>query len=49
VRHETGLVAATYPRKEAEEEAARFLAGRAYLPSTQAGDVLATHRRAGRA
>jgi hypothetical protein len=46
VRHETGLVAATYPRAEAESEAARFLADRPYLPSVRAGEVLATHRRA---
>jgi hypothetical protein len=46
VRHETGVVGASYPRGEAEEEAASFLAGREYLPSAQAGEVLATHRRA---
>ena len=46
VRHETGVVGASYPRGEAESEAASFLAGREYLPSAQAGDVLATHRRA---
>jgi hypothetical protein len=46
VRHESGLVAAGYPREEAIGEAARFLAGRAYLPSSAAGDVLAVHRRA---
>jgi hypothetical protein len=46
VRHESGLVAAGYPREEAIGEAARFLAGRAYLPSSAAGDVLAQHRRA---
>jgi hypothetical protein len=45
VRHESGLVAATYPREEAEAEAARFLAGRPYLPSARAGEVLAVHRR----
>ena len=46
VRHESGLVAAAYPREEAEAEAARFLADRPYLPSAQAGEVLAVHRRA---
>jgi len=46
VRHESGLVAAAYPREEAEAEAADFLADRPYLPSAQAGDVLAVHRRA---
>jgi len=46
VRHESGLVAAAYPRAEAEAEAADFLADRPYLPSAQAGDVLAVHRRA---
>jgi hypothetical protein len=45
VRHESGLVAAGYPREDAVGEAARFLAGRAYLPSSAAGDVLALHRR----
>ena len=46
VRHESGVVGASYPRGEAESEAASFLADREYLPSAQAGDVLATHRRA---
>ncbi len=46
VRHESGLVAAAYPREEAEAEAARFLADRPYLPSARAGEVLAVHRRA---
>jgi len=46
VRHESGLVAAAYPREEAEAEAARFLSDRPYLPSTRAGEVLAVHRRA---
>ncbi|HMJ95575.1 MAG TPA: hypothetical protein VK486_06970 [Thermoleophilaceae bacterium] len=45
VRHEFGLVAATYAREDAVEEAARFLAERPYLPSERAGDVLAVHRR----
>ena len=46
VRHDARTVAAAYPRAEAESEAARFLRDRPYLPSGQAGDVLATHRRA---
>jgi hypothetical protein len=46
VRHESGLVAAAYPREEAEAEAADFLADRPYLPSVRADDVLAVHRRA---
>ena len=46
VRHESGLVAATYPREEAEAEAARFLADRPYLPSARAGEILAVHRKA---
>jgi hypothetical protein len=45
VRHEFGVVAAAYPREDAVDEAARFLSGRAYLPSDRAGDVLAVHRR----
>ena len=48
VRHETGPVAASYPREEAEREAARFLAGRPYLPSALAGETVALHRRAPR-
>jgi hypothetical protein len=46
VRHETGIVGASYSRSEAESEAASFLAEREYLPSARAGEVLATHRRA---
>ena len=46
VRHEARTVAAGYPRREAEEEAARFLSERPYLPSARAGDTLAVHRRA---
>ena len=46
VRHEARTVAAGYPRREAEEEAARFLSERPYLPSERAGDTLAVHRRA---
>ena len=45
VRHEARTVAAGYPRREAEEEAARFLSERPYLPSARAGDTLAVHRR----
>jgi hypothetical protein len=46
VRHEARTVAAGYPRREAEREAASFLSGRPYLPSARAGDTLAVHRRA---
>jgi hypothetical protein len=46
VRHESGLVAAAYPREDAEAEAARFLAERPYLSSKRANEVLAVHRRA---
>ncbi len=48
VRHDRSPVATSYPREDAEREAERFLAGRAYLPSAAAADVVATHRRAGR-
>jgi hypothetical protein len=46
VGHETGVVGTSYPRADAEAEAARFLSDRPYLPSARAGEVLATHRRA---
>jgi hypothetical protein len=46
VRHELGVVAAAYPRDDAVDEAARFLADRPYLPSERAGEVVALHRRA---
>ena len=46
VRHEYGVVGATYPREEAESEAARFLSDRPYLPSVRTGEVLAVHRTA---
>lgn len=46
VRHESGLVAASYSRDDAIEEAARFLADRPYLPSVRANEVLAVHRTA---
>jgi hypothetical protein len=46
VRHESGLVAASYSHDAAIDEAASFLAQRPYLPSSAAGDVLATHRSA---
>jgi hypothetical protein len=45
VRHEMRTVATDYPRREAEEEAARFLSERPYLPSERAGDTLAVYRR----
>jgi hypothetical protein len=47
VRHELRTVAAGYPRREAEQEAASFLAERPYLPSAYVGDVVALHRRIG--
>jgi hypothetical protein len=46
VRHESGLVAATYSREDAESEAASFLAGRPYLPSVRTDEVIAVHRSA---
>ena len=46
VRHELRPVAAGYPREEAEREAARFLSERPYLPSSEAGETVALHRRA---
>jgi hypothetical protein len=46
VRHESGLVAASYSRDDAIAEAAGFLADRPYLPSVRAGEVLAVHRTA---
>jgi hypothetical protein len=45
VRHEARTVAAGYPRREAEKEAARFLSERSFLPSARAGDTLAVYRR----
>ena len=45
VRHEARTVAADYPLREAEEEAARFLSEHPYLPSERAGDTLAVYRR----
>jgi hypothetical protein len=45
VRHESHTVAARYARDDAVDEAARFLAGRPYLPGSRAGETLATHRR----
>jgi hypothetical protein len=46
VRHETGLVSSAYPRTEAIDEARHFLAGRPYLASSEAGEVVAVHRKA---
>ncbi len=46
VRHETATVGSSYSAADAQAEAARFLAGRPYLPAARAGEVLATHRRA---
>lgn len=47
IRHEAALVAATYPREAAIEEAGEFLRDRAYLSSVRTGEVLAVHRTAG--
>jgi hypothetical protein len=44
VRHESALIGAGYPKDDAIDEAARYLADRPYLPSERAGDVLAVHR-----
>jgi hypothetical protein len=46
VRHEAAPVGSAYDTEAARAEAASFLADRSYLPAAQAGDVLATHRRA---
>jgi hypothetical protein len=48
VRHEAATVGSAYPRADAEDEAAGFLADRAHLPASRAGEVIAVHRRAGR-
>jgi hypothetical protein len=40
-------VSSAYSRADAIDEARRFLAGRPYLPSSAAGEVLAVHRRIG--
>ncbi len=47
VRHESAPVGSAYSAEAARDEAGRFLAGRSYLPAGRAGEVLATHRRAG--
>jgi hypothetical protein len=49
VRHESATVGSAYPRADAEAEAAEFLASRPYLPAARAGEVIAVHRRVGRA
>jgi hypothetical protein len=48
VRHESATVGSAYRREDAEAEAADFLASRPHLPASQAGQVVAVHRRAGR-
>jgi hypothetical protein len=48
VRHESAIVGSSYPRAEAEAEAADFLASRPYLPASRTGEVVAVHRRAAR-
>jgi hypothetical protein len=45
VRHEASLVASGYSRADAIDEARHFLAGRPYLASAAAGEVVAVHRR----
>jgi hypothetical protein len=47
VRHDEAGVAAAYSHSDAVEEAAGFLAGRAFVPSAEAGRTLALHRRLG--
>jgi hypothetical protein len=47
VRHESATVGSAYPRAEAEDEAAGFLASRPHLPASRAGEVVAVHRRTG--
>jgi hypothetical protein len=44
VRHESAPVATGYSPEAAIEEAQKFLADRPYLPSSEAGDVLAVYR-----
>ena len=46
VRHDEGMVAATYSGDEAIEEARRFLADRPYVQSARLQETLAVHRRA---
>jgi hypothetical protein len=46
VRHDEGVVAATYSGDEAIEEARRFLADRPYVPSARLQETLAVHRHA---
>jgi hypothetical protein len=46
VRHEEGVVAATYSGDDAIAEAREFLAARPYVTSARLQDTLATHRRA---
>jgi hypothetical protein len=48
VRHESAMVGSTYPRADAEAEAAGFLADRPHLAASAAREVVAVHRRAGR-
>jgi GT2 family glycosyltransferase len=45
IRHIAAPAAASYPRRQAVEEARAFLAGRPYLPAAEAGRTLTTHRR----
>jgi len=47
VRHEQAGVASGYGHAEAVDEARRFLSGRPFVPSAEAGATLAVHRRLG--
>ena len=47
VRHDEACVASAYRHTEAVEEARRFLTGRPFVPSAEAGHTLAVHRRLG--
>jgi hypothetical protein len=44
IRHGLRRIAASYDRRDAVEEARRFLADRPYVPASQAQSTLATHR-----
>jgi hypothetical protein len=45
IRHDATAIASSYSREQAVEEAGRFLTGRPYLPSAEARETVATHRR----
>lgn len=48
MRHESATVGSAYPQSDAAAEATEFLASRPYVPASQAGEVVAAHRRTGR-